>query len=150
MVRYVSGTKELGITYRRDGARNMEGYTDADFASTIDERKSITGVVTLLAGGPLTWMKQSMVALSTTEAEYMALSECCREVSWLRQLLLEMGLPQSDPTLEHEDNKQAIGLCLNHARNKHLEVKVHYIREKVALRQIVVEHVATAVNIATS
>jgi hypothetical protein len=87
---------------------------------------------------------QATVALSSTEAE--CISESAREVSWLRQLLSDLKCAQDEPTVVWEDNLQAIMLAadpLHHARNKHIDVRHHYIRDKVADGQVVLRHCPT-------
>ena len=90
--------------------------------------------------------KQPVVSLSSTESEYNAISEVSREVVWLRQLLLEMGAEQKGPTTVWEDNQQKIIWCLNpahHGRNKHLDVKLHYVREQVKKGALNVKYIST-------
>ena len=153
VVSYLVGTSSYTITYRRSGHSSLSCYSDADWASTPDDRKSVSGFVTFVCGGPLSWASKSQttVAVSSTESEYTALSEATREISWLRQLLPDLGLPHDSPTTLWEDNKQTIGLVLNpehHARNKHMDVKVHFVRHRASEGQIRVEYVPSAENTA--
>ena len=90
--------------------------------------------------------KQSIVALSTTEAEYVALCDAAQEAVWLRGLLGDIGFVQNAPTTIFEDNQGAICLSQNpkdHTRTKHIDIKYHYIRERVAAKQLAVQHCAT-------
>ena len=90
--------------------------------------------------------KQSIIALSTTEAEYVALCEAAQEAVWLRRLLGDIDFTQSDPTVIYEDNQGAISLSSNpkdHTRTKHIDIKYHYIRERVAAKELSVIHCAT-------
>ena len=92
-----------------------------------------------------------MVSLSSTEAEYHALTEAARDVRWLRQLMHELGATQAEPTVIHEDNTQAIGLAKNpehHARNKHLDVKLHFIRGMIEQGEISVQYISTVNQLA--
>src|SRR4051812_546770 len=92
VIRYLKGTRNSTLEYRH-GANPLEGYADADWAGSIDNRKSTTGYVFTLHGGAITWnsKKQPTVALSTTEAEYMALGQVTKEVIWLKKFLAEIG-----------------------------------------------------------
>ena len=92
-----------------------------------------------------------IVALSTTDAEYVALCDAAQEAVWLRALLSDIGFTQSVPTTIYEDNQGAICLSQNpkdHTRTKHIDIKYHYIRERVAEKQLLVQHCATGDMIA--
>jgi len=111
------------------------GYSDADWAGCLDDRHSTTGNVFLLSGGAVSWAskRQPVVALSTSEAEYIALSSATQEAVWLRRLLTELGASVS-PVVLMEDNQSAIALAKNpiaHARTKHIDIRYHYICEAV-------------------
>ena len=108
--RYLAGMKTLGITYRNtpnetDNDNLFHGYADAAFANT-DDHKSTTGYVFLGSGGVITWKskKQTMITLSSTEAEYVTLSEAGHEATWLRNLYGELRFPQINPTIITGDN----------------------------------------------
>ena len=122
----------------------MYGYSDADWAG--DERpKSTSGYVFKLGGATISWSskKQSVVALSSTEAEYIALCSTAQEVVWLRKLLCSLEFEQNEPTLLFEDNQGAIALCKNpkdHSRMKHVDIKYHFVRETVKNKIISLEH----------
>jgi hypothetical protein len=95
VLRYLRGTRSYSITY--DGSRDSVcGYVDSYFAGDLDKRRSTSGYVFTLAGGPISWMSkiQNVVILSTTEAEYMAASHACKEAIWLQGLLGEFGRMQ--------------------------------------------------------
>ena len=96
----------------------------------------------------MTWrsQKQSCVALSTAEAEYMALCSAAQEAVWMRELSSDLGNQQSQPTLIHEDNQSAIAMAKNpqfHKRPKHINIKYHYVREQVNNGKIVVKYCPT-------
>ena len=139
MMRYLSGTKGLGIKYgtidKEEGAGLMM-YVDSDHAGDKRDRKSVTGYVAKYNGGPVSWTakKQSSVATSSTEAEYMAMAEAAREAVWFRRILSELGEEQEGPTVVRADNRSAI--CIaggdgKEERRKHIDVKHHYIKEQV-------------------
>ena len=103
ILRYLLGTQDHGITYKniqQDSPNSFIGYTNAAYANT-DDLKSTSGYVFIIQGGAITWWskKQSVIAMSSTEAEYVALSEAMHKASWLRQLFSELGFKQEEPTL---------------------------------------------------
>ena len=93
--RYLRGTTNYGIMFeRQQDELSVRGYVDADYAGDLNDRRSTTGYVFTLAGGPICWrsMIQSLVALSTTESEYMAVAEAAKEALWLTGLVKELGI----------------------------------------------------------
>ena len=151
LLRYLKQTKHLGLKYTRNCGKNanvLTAYCDSDFAGCIDTRRSTSGYVFQLNGGPVSWYSklQATVALSTTEAEYMALSACACDAVFLRGLLQYMDCEQTEPTVMFEDN---IGcLCLTkdevlHARTKHIDIRYHYLRELVKAKVCVATYCRT-------
>ena len=137
VLRYLKGTVLHGITYTRKSSKECISYSDADWAGDLDDRKSTSGYLFQVSGGAVTWRskKQSSVALSTAEAEYMALSSAAQEAVWLRQLTAELGSSPETATTIFEDNQSAIALTKNpqfHGRAKHIAI----IREQVSNRTI--------------
>uniref|UniRef100_A0A2N9I8F7 Integrase catalytic domain-containing protein n=1 Tax=Fagus sylvatica TaxID=28930 RepID=A0A2N9I8F7_FAGSY len=151
--RYLKGTAEHGILFsRQPGTNSVVGYVDADYAGEVDDRRSTTGYVFTLSGGPICWKStlQSIVAMSTTEAEYMAVAEAAKEALWLKGLVKELGLNQGGVQM-HCDSQSAIYLAKNqvyHARTKHIDVRFHKIRELIVTGDIVLEKVHTSENAA--
>ncbi|CAK1579746.1 unnamed protein product [Parnassius mnemosyne] len=143
IVRYLINTKDLCIKYgESDG---LICYSDSDYASDVDTRKSTTGNIFMMNGGPITWssQKQKTIALSTTEAEFVAACEAAKEMIWLRQLMLDLGENCKCVTM-FIDNQSAIKLINNpiyHKRTKHIDVKYYFIREKVELGMIKINYV---------
>jgi transposase InsO family protein len=152
--RYLSGTRSFKLTYGgRDTDTELIGYTDADWASNQNDRKSISGYVYMIGGGAITWnsKKQPIVALSSAEAEYIAESHSGREALWLRRLISSLGFPQGEPTLIYADNQAAIKLSDSgqfHTRTKHIDTRFHFIRQLVEDRQIEYRYISTHFNIA--
>ena len=152
--RYLKGTKDLGLTLTgKPTSTTLIGWSDADWANCIDTRKSNTAFIFKVFGGTISWKssRQPTVAVSTTEAEYMSASAAAREASWLRQVLLELALghPPESPTTIYEDNDGAIALSENpvaHSRNKHIDVKHHYIREQYELGHMELKPIDTKEN----
>ena len=119
----------------------MIGFSDADWAGDQDDRHSTTGNLFLMAGGPVSWLskKQAIVALSTSEAEYIALSVATQEAVWLRRLLVDLKGNSVCPTVMMEDNQGTIAMARNpvsHARTKHIDIRYHYVRETVQKKVI--------------
>ena len=98
----------------------LKGYSGADWGGDTCDRKSVSGRVIRLCGSTVAWksMKQTAVALSTTEAEYIALAETVREIIWLRRILLKLGFPQTAPTIVKEDNQACISWVIGDAFSK--------------------------------
>ena len=116
----------------------------------MDNKRSTTGYVFTLSKGPICWKStlQSIVAMSTTEAEYMAVAEVVKEALWLKGLVKELGLNQGGVQM-HCDSQSAIYLAKNqvyHARTKHIDVRFHKIREFIVTRDIIMEKVYTLEN----
>jgi len=159
ILRYLKGTKDLqlylGSTDDQDQGHGknikLYGYSDADWGGDISTRKSTSGYVFYASGGVVSWSskKQSSVALSSTEAEYMALTQAAKEAIWLRRLLDELGFRAQEPpspTLIYEDNQSATALAKNpvyHSRTKHIDIQHHFIRDKVEAREIELEYMST-------
>ena len=146
--RYIKGTINLSLNYNGNG-KPMFGYSDADWASDSDDRHSTSGNAFLLAGGAISWLsqKQQTVALSTCEAEYMALAVAAQEAIWLRRLLKDLQLIDTEePTEILEDNQGAIAMSKNpvgHKRTKHIDIKHHFIRETIQAGTIVLTYCPT-------
>jgi hypothetical protein len=133
ILRYLAGTKTHEITYSKTPTPGnlFYGYADAAYTNAND-CKSTSRYVFIMAGGAIMWRskKQTMVALSSMEAEYIALSEAGCEVCWLRNLCDELGFPQTVPTLLKGDNDGSIAMARNlqfHKRSKHIEIRWHWV-----------------------
>jgi len=151
--RYLCGTVNLGIKYKYDRHSNIELLSDSDWANSPDNRRSVTGYLSMLAGGVVTWSskKQPTTALSSMEAEYMALASAVREALWLRNMLTELGYSSSLPTHISVDNHGTILFAQNsgfHARSKHIDVRHHFIRERITSREVSVSYCPTSENTA--
>lgn len=155
ILRYLRGTVNLKLKYERN-ASPLQVYCDADWGSSIDDRKSRTGYVVIMSGGAVSWCskKQSVVALSSTEAEYIALSSAAREILWVAQLREEIGYKYRDyvPTV-FCDNQSAIRLaqCEGYRpRTKHIDIRLHHVRDLIGASQIQLKHVGTEKQVADS
>ena len=147
ILRYLQGTSDWGILFDpKDDT--LVGYSDADWAGDIDSRRSTTGYLFTIGGVPVSWKskKQATVALSTAEAEYMALSAATQEVSWLRKFLANFNFSLSESTVIFEDNQGCIALAKNpvsHDRTKHIDIRYHFIREQIEAKTIDVRYLPT-------
>jgi len=157
VLRYLMSTAALGITFGvgsggSSSCSELLGYSDADFAGDVDTRRSTTAYVFLLNHGAISWSsrRQTTVAASTAEAEYMAEASAAKEAIWLRKLLSSLGKPTGTIKIL-ADNQAAIKLASNpatSARSKHIDVQYHFVRERVASQEIVFEYVPTAYMVA--
>ncbi|GJZ06213.1 pre-mRNA-splicing factor ATP-dependent RNA helicase DEAH7-like protein isoform X1 [Tanacetum coccineum] len=132
--RYLRGTSKLGITFG-NGKPMLVGYTDSDLAGNKDNMKSTSGYLMTFAGGAVSWQSrlQKCVALSTTEAEYVAATEACKELLWLKRFLQELGFKQQRYAVLC-DNQSTIHLAKNsmfHKRTKHIDIRYHWIRDAI-------------------
>lgn len=148
VLRYLKGTVNLGLQYKEGENSEVTGYSDADWAREMDNRRSTTGNVFIMSGGPISWLsqRQSIVALSTAEAEYVALSSACQEAVWLQRLLTDIHGDVGKPITIKEDNQGAIAIAKNpvgHKRTKHIDIRYHFVREQVQKGVIEIEYLNT-------
>ena len=153
ILRYVKGTIGYGLHYSHVDKFELVGFSDSDWGSNLDDRKSTSGQCFSLGSGMITWSskKQSTVALSSCEAEYIALTVASAQALWLRKLLDEIGEKQHGPTILYCDNQSAIQLAHNpihHSRPKHFQLKYHFIRDMVEKDQIELHYCNTKINLA--
>eukprot|EP00253_Pinus_taeda_P016368 PITA_16368 len=141
ILRYVNGTKGFGILYSSSESFMLKGYTDSDWAGSVDDRKS-TSYVFHMGSGAISWAskKQPVVALSTAEEEYVAATAAACQAVWLRRVLRDLCHEQENGTTIYCDNNSAIALSKNsvfHKRTKHIDTKFHFIRELVNNGEVV-------------
>ena len=147
ILRYVKGTVNYGLKYKKGGDGKVIGYSDSSHGMDQDDRRGTTGTVFYYSGNPITWssQKQSTVALSSCEAEFMAATSAACQSLWLRSLLSDLTGSDAECVKLFVDNKAAIDLMKNpvfHGRSKHIDTKFHFIRECVDKGLIKVEHVS--------
>lgn len=152
---YLKGTQNHGIQFTRDkeNAICMAAYCDANWGGDTATRRSTSGVLVLLGGGPVIYKskRQSTVALSSAEAEYISLALATQEVMWLRFLLNELGLQLSGPSTILMDNKSAISMATNQGytpRAKHIDLRAHFVRDYVQNKDIKLEYVPSEKQLA--
>jgi len=159
VLRYLQGTKDLGLIYEagETGSGNgiggqlcVVGFSDADWGGDLDTRRSTTGYLFMIeeTGGVVSWGSklQPTVALSSAEAEYMAACAAVQEAVHLRLLMSDLGFEQREPTVIYEDNQGCIALSDNpvhHRRTKHIDIRYHFIRERVTSKEIELKYVPT-------
>jgi hypothetical protein len=136
ILRYLKGCPGKGLLYTHHGNLQVECYTDADWAGSLDDRRSTSGYCTFVGGNLVSWRskKQTVVARSTAEAEFRSMAHGVCEVLWMRILLMELGLFKGTPLMLYCDNKAAIDIANNpvqHDRTKHVEIDRHFIKEKL-------------------
>jgi len=151
--RYLKGTINFGVLYRKGGSESLSAYSDSDYAGDVEDRKSTSGYVFMLSSGAISWSskKQPIVTLSTTEAEFISATSCACQAIWLRRILQQLGQNQEESTTIHCDNSSAIKLCKNpvlHGRSKHIDVRFHFIRELTNMGVVEVIHCNTQNQIA--
>ncbi|GJY74393.1 retrovirus-related pol polyprotein from transposon TNT 1-94 [Tanacetum coccineum] len=132
---YLNGTINIGLWYSKDTNMSLTAYADADHAGCQDTRRSTSGSAQFLGDKLVSWLSkiQKSTAISSTEAEYIALSGCCSQILWMRSQLSDYGFQFNNIPL-YCDNKSVIALCCNnvqHSRAKHIDIHYHYIKEQM-------------------
>ena len=147
ILRYLKGTLHLGLSFT-PGPLTLSAFTDADWAGDPDDRRSTSGLLVFLSPNPITWSakKQLTVSKSSTESEYRALALASVELCWLRTLLNDLGVFISTAPTLWCDNVSALAIASNpvfHACTKHIEVDLHFVRERVLRKDLTVKFVST-------
>uniref|UniRef100_A0A251TCA0 Putative copia protein n=1 Tax=Helianthus annuus TaxID=4232 RepID=A0A251TCA0_HELAN len=153
ILRYIKGTLDQGLVYSKGGKGELIGYSDSDYAGNIDDSKSTSGYVFQLGTGTIAWQskKQKVVALSSTEAEYIALSLAGCQALWLKGILNELHEEVNGPVIIHCDNKSTICLAKDpmfHGKSKHIRIKYHFIRDLIKNNDIEVRFCPTGNQVA--
>ncbi|GJR79848.1 retrotransposon protein, putative, ty1-copia subclass [Tanacetum coccineum] len=133
--RYLRGTVNRGLWYLKDSLIALIAFEDADHVGCQDTRRSTFGSMQFLGDRLVSWSskRQKSDAISSTEAEYIAMSGCCAQILWMRSQLTDYGLGFNKIPM-YCDNKSAIALCCNnvqHSRSKHIDIRFHFIKEHV-------------------
>jgi hypothetical protein len=136
IIRYLKYAPSRGLMFYKNNHLNVEGYTDADWAGSLSDRRSTSGYFTFVGGNLVTWRskKQKVVALSSAEAEFRGMSKGLCELLWLKRLLTEIGFEPKTEMKLFCDNKAAIEISHNpvqHDRTKHIEVDRHFIKQNL-------------------
>ena len=138
----------FGLLYSKSDTYSCVGSSDADWGGDLDDRKSTSGYVFQVSGTAVTWRskKQTCVALSTAETEYIALASAAQKSLWLQQLLKDLKKEPAKAMVIFENNQSAISLSKNpqfHGRVKHINVEHHFIREQVSKGKIELRYCRT-------
>ncbi|GJT35506.1 putative ribonuclease H-like domain-containing protein [Tanacetum coccineum] len=150
--RYLKGKPSLGLWYSKDSPLELVAYTDSDYAGATLDRKSTTGGCQFLGNRLISWQckKQTVVATSTTEAEYVAAASCCGQVLWIQNQLLDYGYNFMN-TVIYIDNTSTICIIENpvqHSKTKHIEIRHHFIRDCNTKKLIQMAKIDTQLNVA--
>ncbi|XP_021985187.1 uncharacterized mitochondrial protein AtMg00810-like [Helianthus annuus] len=153
IIRYIQGTLDYGIRIVRSRSHDLVAYSDADWGGCPDSRRSTNGYCVFLGDNLLSWSskRQPTVSRSSAEAEYRGVANAVAEATWLRNLLLELHTPLHRALIVYCDNVSAVYLSDNpvqHQRTKHVEIDIHFVREKVRIGHIRVLHVPSALQYA--
>ncbi|KAH9680958.1 retrovirus-related pol polyprotein from transposon RE1 [Citrus sinensis] len=146
ILRYLKSSPGKGIVFTKGNNLDIKGYTDADWAGSIDDRRSTSGYFTFVGGNLVTWRskKQDVVARSSTEAEYRGMAKGICELLWIKNLMQDLYIQQVSPIKLYCDNKAVCDIAHNpvqHDRTKHVEVDRHFIKEKLEAKIIEIPHV---------
>ena len=141
ILRYLKGTQRLGLCYKSDASSSLSCFCDASYASCTLTRKSTTGYLVFLGGAPVSWSskRQTVTALSTLEAEFVAIAAATCEVIWIRGLLCSVGLGDSKPVKIYTDSRNAYSYCIKpiaSTHTKHIDVKFHFVKDHLADKSI--------------
>ncbi|GJT09676.1 putative ribonuclease H-like domain-containing protein [Tanacetum coccineum] len=150
--KYLKGKPNLGLWYPRESPLDLEAFSDSDYGGSNLDRKSTTGGCQFLGQRLISWQckKQTIIATSTTEAEYVAAANCCGQVLWVQNQLLDYGFNFMNTKI-HIDNESTICIVKNpvyHSKTKHIEIRHHFIRDCYEKKLISVEKIHTDLNVA--
>jgi histone deacetylase 1/2 len=153
ILRYVRFMVDTGLQFRSSSTALLSAFSDADWAGSMDDRRSTGGYAIFYGGNLIAWSarKQSTVSRSSTESEYKALANATAELIWVQSLLQELGVVQAQPPVLWCDNIGATYLSANpvfHARTKHIEVDFHFVRERVSQKQLQIRFISSKDQVA--
>lgn len=151
--KYLQGTQNYGVWYPRDADLTLHAYTDADWAGSVDDRKSTSGGAFFMGSRLVSWFskKLSSIALSTAEAEYVADASCCTQLLWMMKTLQDYQITCTPPISILCDNTSAIIISKNtvmHSKTKYIPIKYHFLREKVLEKKVKLEYVTSKEQVA--
>ena len=147
VLRYLAGSTDLGLMFKRDAPSEVIGYCDADYAGDIDKRKSTSGYVFIVSGGAVSWSSklQSTVAMSTCESEFMSAAHAAKEALWLRDIKGDLK-GRVEPVTIFGDNQGALKLVhhpYSHQRTKHIDVAHRFVQDRVERGELKCDYVPT-------
>jgi hypothetical protein len=146
---YVKGTLSYGLQLHSSSPASMVTYTDTDWAGCPDTRRSTSGFCVYLGDNLVSWhsKRQYTVSRSSAEAEYHTVANAVAEATWIRLLLHELHRPSSPATVVFCDNVSVVYMSTNpvqHQRNKHIEIDLHFVRDRVSMGQVHVLHIPSS------
>jgi histone deacetylase 1/2 len=153
ILRYIQDTSKVGITFVKSSSTLLSAFSDADWAGSIDDRRSTGGFAVFIGSNLVSWSarKQATVSRSSTEAEYKALANATTELIWVEALLRELGVKLKEKPCLWCDNLGATYLSVNpvfHARTKHIEIDFHFVRESVAANLLDIKFISSKDQVA--
>ncbi|KAH9750824.1 retrovirus-related pol polyprotein from transposon RE1 [Citrus sinensis] len=153
VIRYLKATQDYGLKFFREGSLTLTSFTDADWACDLDDRKSVGAYCIYLGNNLISWSskKQSVITRSSAESEYRALASVSAELTWLQSLFSELGISCIEKPIIWCDNISATELAKNpvyHSRTKHIEIDMHFIRNKVLAGELIIHYVPSEEQIA--
>eukprot|EP00253_Pinus_taeda_P019580 PITA_19580 len=151
--KYLQGTQNYGLWYPRDTDLTLHAYTDADWAGSVDDKKSTSGGAFFMGCRLVSWFnkKQSSIALSTTKVEYVVATSCCTQLLWMMQTLQDIQITCTPPISIFRDNTSATNISKNpimHSKTKHIPMKYHFLREQVLEQKVKLEYVPSKEQVA--
>ncbi|KAH9726030.1 retrovirus-related pol polyprotein from transposon RE1 [Citrus sinensis] len=153
VLRYLKATQNYGLKFIKEGDMKLTCFTDADWAGDLDDRKSVGAYCVYLGNNLVSWSskKQPVIARSSTESEYRSLAAASAEISWLQSLFSELKLQCTEKPAIWCDNLSATELARNpvfHSRTKHIEIDIHYVRDKVLAGELNINYVPSEEQVA--
>jgi len=153
--KYLVHTKDSKLVFRSEKSPVLTGFYDSDWGGDYPTRKSTTGYLFRLGNTAISWSSklQSTVALSSCEAEYMALKEAVKELLWLQYMLKQLDKRDFSGKMLYTDSQSAIALAKNpkhHARTKHVDIQYHFVRESYQNGLVVLKYINTTDQLADS
>ena len=149
----MKGKIGFSLWYPESSTLIVTTYSDANWAGSVDDRKSTSGNAFFMGNFLVSWLskKQSSISLSTAEAEYIVATYCCTQILWMKEALKDVNIETKQRATIFCDNNSAISLSKNpmmHSRNKHIPIKYHFLCEQVVEHNIRLEYINTKEQIA--
>ena len=154
-MRYLQGTKSYMLAYRRSDDLEVVGYSDSNYVGCLSSQRSTSGYIFMLAGGAISWKsaKQTLVATSTMEAEFVSCFEASSQGIWLKSFISGLRIVDSisKPLRIYCDNSATVFFTKNNksgSRSKHIDIKYLALKERVAAKKVTIQHINTELMIA--